>query len=119
MSESDEIEQLIPYLRRFARACLGDKDKADECVAAALTELIERTESSMSRAEQSLHQELYQLVANSMSSQFGSEFDQKAWRAFILTEVERLSMDETAAILGVSPIEIGKMLRSVRPQRSS
>lgn len=36
MSLADEIERLAPYLRRFAFASIGDSDKGDACVAAAL-----------------------------------------------------------------------------------
>ncbi|MCR9271063.1 MAG: hypothetical protein NXH72_13810 [Hyphomonadaceae bacterium] len=117
MSEADEIENLVPYLRRFARACLGNAETADDVVVAALTELVQFTDLHSLRDERPLQHHLYRLVAKKMNAQFGDGFNQKAWRAFILIEVEGISLDETAAILGVSSAEIALMLRAVNSNR--
>lgn len=116
MSLSDEIETLLPRLRRFARAATANKDLADRCVERALMTLIDSEGEPTRHQDLSGQVRLYRAVEKELERQAGGSFEKQAWRALILVFVEEFSPFEAGRILGISAEKVKEMVMSAETQ---
>lgn len=99
------IERNIPYLRRYARAVIGEQALGDHYVEVAL-----EAELSSGRPELSKINFFVALEAAIAQSKHG-ERTGPARRAMLLTAMEEFSLDETAKIMGQSREDVKDALR--------
>lgn len=112
MAPSEKLEELLPRLRRFARACTGNVELADECVEAAVMILVQKVESSELDPKQKFDIYLYRLVEAALEERAGNSFERQAWRAMILVIVEGFSTAEAAQILRLDTQYVVKLVAS-------
>ncbi|MEO1188846.1 MAG: hypothetical protein AAFW60_07220 [Pseudomonadota bacterium] len=113
---SDEIERLIPRLRRFARASTADREIADECVARAIEQLMRETKTSAASDWLSDQVRIYRAVERVLEADSDGSFEKQAWRALILVFVEEFSIDEAGRILGVDRNKVRSMVAVAEKQ---
>lgn len=107
MTEPQDIDYLVPKLRRFARASTADKELADDCVQKALEHLLRSNEAG------ALDQvRLYRAVEHFLERDAGGSFEKQCWRALILVFVEEFSAYEAGQILGVDAKLVTQMVTS-------
>lgn len=126
MTLANQISTHLPLLRRFARALSGSQAGGDNYVA-ALLEAIVADQSAFASNENTkvvLFRSLVQMWSsldvnlkseNAVNHQQASDRNLQAIapvprQAFLLTEVEGFSRDETAEILGVSDQDLTELL---------
>ncbi|MFN7165208.1 MAG: PhyR family response regulator anti-anti-sigma factor [Hyphomonas sp.] len=108
MSASDTIEHQLPYLRRYARAATGAAAQGDLAVERMLHALLADPGVQVSRV--SLFRALdATLAANAAASP-------AARRALLLTAMERFSLPEAAAILGLPEPALTGLLASIEDE---
>lgn len=112
MSSSEEIEHVVPQLRRFARAASGDKRVADLCVERALAGLLRAVTAEENIEGLSDHKNLYRVVEKELEAEAGGSFEKRAWRALILVYVEEFSVFEAGHILGIEAGNVKDMIAS-------
>ena len=111
MSLSEQVEQLIPHLRRYARAASGDSALADECLCVTVQKIIDDRASFQDLDYSELERAIFKALEPVLIARCGNTFQQLAWRALILTELEGFSIAETAHVLGVESSSVASMLK--------
>jgi DNA-directed RNA polymerase specialized sigma24 family protein len=126
MNLSREIAAHLPYLRRFARALCGSQTGGDAYVAATLEALV--ADPDAFPADMSPKVGLYHLFMKSWSSiplnteespaddvspaqRNISLLTPRSRQAFLLRTVEGFSLIESAAILGVTELEVEDLVK--------
>lgn len=112
MALSDDLLHLLPRLRRFARASLGDKALADDCVANALEAVIRDVKCGTPPISADLESTLFRYVETSLVAATDDAERQVAWRALILVQLEEMSSAEAAKVLNVHPAVVVRALNS-------
>jgi DNA-directed RNA polymerase specialized sigma24 family protein len=128
MPLSQEIAPHLPYLRRFARALSGSQTSGDAYVIATLEALV--ADASVFPADVDAKIGLYRVflslwnsvglnqpaaaahikLASSPAERNLEAITPKPRQAFLLRTVEGFSLDETAAVLDVSPEEVKELV---------
>lgn len=116
MTVSDIIEMELPYLRRYARAVLGNAVSGDLAVERLLEDLLENQPDRTSRV--ALFSQIDQILTEPLTTN-GSGAQRatptsRSRRAFLLTAMESLNQAETATILGVSSGELKVLLEEAK-----
>ena len=112
MLPSEQLDELLPRLRRFARASTGDVRLADDCVEDALKALIKTIQDSPDDPMDNIEYQLYHLVQSALERRAGNSFEKQAWRAMILVMVEGRSTIEAAHIMGIDQASVAKLVAS-------
>lgn len=116
MTGSDTIEMELPYLRRYARAVLGDAAAGDHAVERMLEAVLADRPEQVTRV--SLFQHLDEVIRGPLPTNGHAELGRKpspaSRRAFLLTAMESLSEPDAAAILGVGRTELADLLAHAR-----
>ena len=110
MSPSEQLEFVLPKLRRFARAAVGDRDMADACVEQGILRMLKNPNFRSSLDEDGFQFMLYRLVEQAIEDRLGSGFERQAWRALVLVHVEGFSLDEAARILNIDRGQTAKLI---------
>ncbi|MFN3312758.1 MAG: response regulator [Hyphomonas sp.] len=121
MTNSDVIEMELPYLRRYARAVLGDAAAGDRAVERMLEAVIAERPDRVTRVSLFRHVDLIMrepAPANGHANP-ASTSSKAPRRAFLLTAMESLSEADAAAILNVSAAELSALLASARQELAS
>jgi CheY-like chemotaxis protein len=120
--ETTRIDLLVRRLRRYARAALGDRERADDCVVAALEAVLEATPP---RPEArglygALYGELRRAAAGARPTgdRDGAdglarrvhELDEDTKHALLLRRLEGLDPGEAAAVMGLGEDEVERLL---------
>lgn len=114
--DTQGLEALIRRLRRYARASLGDRPRADACVAQTLDILLRTGEAS----ERGAYRALYETLRRQRDVAFSDErLDEAALlaegmrtlallprHALLLTSLEGLSVAEAATVMRLSVAEV-------------
>jgi DNA-directed RNA polymerase specialized sigma24 family protein/CheY-like chemotaxis protein len=135
MSVAVEISAYLPYLRRFARALTGSAEGGDAYVVATL-EIIVAEPASFPRTLDS-RSALYQLFLRLWSSTSATLPFRRSFvphepaernlqqlaplprQAFLLRAMENFSLEETAAILRLTEVEVTSLLRQANAEIAS
>ncbi len=116
MTGSDTIEMELPYLRRYARAVLGDADGGDQAVERMLEGLLTGRPEQVTRV--SLFQQVDEIIRTPLPTNGhpaqGRQPSPASRRAFLLTAMENLSEADAAAILGIGRAELADLLAHAR-----
>ncbi|MFN7055373.1 PhyR family response regulator anti-anti-sigma factor [Hyphomonas sp.] len=111
---SDTIETELPYLRRYARAILGNAFDGDRAVECLLEQVLESYPASICRVQ--LFRRLDQILASPKTSSQAVRTDARmaplSRRAFLITAMEHFSEADAAVILGVSESDLVRHLET-------
>lgn len=123
------LESLVPALRRYARAAVGDAERADTCAARALEAAFaaapaERTTpTALYRA---LHDVLREEPVVALATADAGDAERVAGgvralapalrHAFLLARLEGLAVDDVAAVMGLSTAEVESCLGAAREE---
>ena len=110
---SEQLQQLLPSVRRFARASTDCPITADDCVEAALRALIDDAELPHARPFNEVEIDFYKRTEAVLDSQSNGVFDSKVWRAYLLVHLEQLSIRQARMILGLTERELRERLEKV------
>jgi len=113
MSVAAQVEECIPYLRRYARAATGSTISGDACVELALQSILDGALGSSLPITQPTRAELYKLVDIHLDHVSYSG-DSKARRAILLVAMEGLSNSEAGGVLGVESDELDGMITTAQ-----
>jgi DNA-directed RNA polymerase specialized sigma24 family protein len=125
-SINTELHALVPRLRRYARASLGDRQPADDCVARALKAVV--ADAVGPPFERALYRTLYRLLRTApVAAGAGGRHDEAelvadAVRALaplhahvlLLRRLEGLTAEATAEVMGLSPGGVDRLLGEAR-----
>jgi CheY-like chemotaxis protein len=109
LSIAERIENLVPYLRRYARASTGNTIAGDACVEQVLKRVLSLSLDHEADPEQFNREGLYRLLEQEL--QRVAETDKaQARRALLLVAVEGFSHAMACRVLGVRAAELEERL---------
>ncbi len=126
---SKEVESLLPFLRRYARAMTGSRELGDQLAAAALQSLLERPSAfdQASSTKVALFQALQDIRDDGSNGANGglSEAETRASQhlarlapgsrdALLLRAFEQFSDEEIAEIMRIDPAEVPLLIEVAR-----
>jgi CheY-like chemotaxis protein len=121
---SERLRDTVPRLRRYARAALGDRDRADDCVARAVA-AASATGATASDLETALYHELYRRLADAPVAAPGDTgrqveaqlladdvrgLEPRRAHALLLRRLEGLDAGVAGAVMGLSPEEVDRLV---------
>jgi CheY-like chemotaxis protein len=106
---ADRVEQLVPYLRRYARASLGDTGNGDACVERVLERVLAASIEPSFESDAYDREKLYQLLDQEIA-EASSDPGAKARRALLLIAVEGFKDSAAGRILGVNRDELAQLV---------
>ena len=116
MTLADQLENDIPYLRRYARALTGSQTEGDQLALDALSRVIDARSNLDSVL--SVRANLFRIFHENWSArrETGGEtrhaVPENAREVVLLSTMERFSTDEIAAILGLPEALVKDLLRN-------
>jgi CheY-like chemotaxis protein len=108
---ADRVEQLVPYLRRYARASIGDKASGDSCVERVLESVLRASLEPNFDPDQYDREKLYKLLDREIADVARAP-GAKARRALLLIAVEGFKETAAARILGVDLNELAELVEN-------
>ncbi len=116
-SMRQHLVRALPYVRRYARALAGSQRTGDRLVAESLTELMSMDAGAASGFRDP-HHALYRLVTRRLERGGASARDDRlslTQRALLLlTQLEELSVDDAAAVVGLDAADAADELGDAR-----
>ena len=126
---TQEIEDLLPYLRRYARAMTGSRQQGDKLAASALQSLLHRpsafddsksTKVVLFQALQDLREDESQTAngglsdAEARANQHLARLEPGSRDALLLKAFEQFSDEEIAQILRIDPSDVPRLIDVAR-----
>ena len=108
---ADRVEQLVPYLRRYARASLGDTGIGDSCVERVLENVLRASLEPNFEPDHYDRERLYQLLEQEIATVADAP-SAKARRALLLIAVEGFKDAAASRILGVARDDLAQLVES-------
>ncbi len=108
LNASETIEHQLPYMRRYARAATGAAAQGDLAVERMLHALLSDPAAQVSRVS------LFRALDATLSA--GAAASPPARRALLLTAMERFTVAEAAAILGLPEPGLTGLLASIEDE---
>ncbi|MEO0607661.1 MAG: response regulator [Pseudomonadota bacterium] len=109
MWAADRIEKLVPYLRRYARASIGDTHSGDASVERVLKQILVRALDNELEEDQVTREAVFTLLEQDLE-QIVPGRATKARRALLLLVVEGFPDHIVRRILGVDAEDLAKLI---------
>lgn len=112
MSLPELAEKQIPFMRRYARAVLGDAGRGDACVEELLEDIFTDALNEGFDNANTNKTWLFGQLDQALAELDGNQEGKRARRALLLTSMERFSNSQAASVLGVDDTELKSLLQS-------
>lgn len=109
MLAADRIEQMVPYLRRYARAATGDTQVGDACVERVLQTILIQAMDGDFDAPSFSREEVFRRLEQELDVLAGTRAA-KARRALLLIAVENFPERLACRVLGVKMDELADLI---------
>lgn len=118
---SETIEAELPFLRRYARAVLGNASAGDRAVEELLEQIIEAHIPGIDRLTlfRQLEETLGQQHLCGSAKVPAGRLTPASRRAFLITAMENFSEADAASIMGISGADVAKHLESAYQELES